>query len=83
MFTMPPMGMTGMVWDIFSQASKPGLEPPPTGRPVFPMITPAKRSGKAATRRRPISPPQSWQKSTAPFRSTPRSHWLIQFTWRS
>ena len=76
-------GRAGTVWLKFSQASKAGLAPDPVGRPVFDTTTAANRSGNAATRRRPIRPPQSWQKRVMSVRSMATSQALIQATWAS
>jgi hypothetical protein len=83
METISPIGNTGTVWLKFSHCLKPSVMPVPTGRPVFATITRAKRSGKAATRRRPIRPPQSWQNNVMLVSFVAVSQSLIHFTWRS
>jgi len=56
---------------------------PPSGKPPFDSATPANRSGISATRRRPISEPQSWQTSVIRVKSSASIHWRIQPTWRA
>ena len=56
----------------------------PVGRNVLAATTRAKRSGCSATRRRPMSPPQSWhdERDAARGRASSIRRARIQSTWR-
>ncbi len=59
------------------------MRPPPVGKPVLDTMILANRPGYLAARRRPINPPQSWQKRVTSYRSSSQSHSDIQSTIRS
>ena len=57
--------------------------PRPSGSAVFDVTTRAKRSGTSATTRSPTSPPQSWQTSVMPRRSSASTNARSHATWRA
>jgi hypothetical protein len=72
-----------LLWLKVSQAWNPSDTAVPTGRPVLETTTAANLSGNAATSLSPISPPQSWQNSVTPAKSSAVSQSLIHATCRS
>ena len=70
-----PTGSTGAVCENVCQArNASGTVWSPVGSPVLEATTRAKRAVSSATSRRPMSPPQSWQKSVMPRRSSLAKH---------
>ena len=69
--TMKPVGKTSTSWEKRCQLknASPGSASP-VGRTVLAATTRAKRSGWALTKRRPTSPPQSWQTNVMSRRSS-------------
>src|SRR3546814_8969011 len=77
---MRPIGKTGLYREKARQIAKARGAGWPSGNPPFDSATPANRSGISATRRRPISEPQSWQARMMPRRSSASIHRRIHAT---
>src|SRR6266446_4688180 len=82
-FTMPPTWKSGVSCEYCRQARKAGpAGRSPVGRKVLAATMRVNLSGCSAARRRPMSPPQSWQTSVTRRRSSRSSTPRIQSTWR-